>query len=252
MAFPCSGVSLELTDASSYILNSYACAIFNLVLAVPTTLLNTSFIVAVLKSSDRAEPHQILMLNLAITDLLTGIVSMPSQFILFLHHAHLKDTCSYAGFAQTFSYFLGIVSLLTLTAVATERYVFIFNPHLHNAKLTSCFLIVIVIGTWMASIAVSILFLFSGVKNAITACIGVLASGVIFFCYTRIMIRARRIRRQIAAEAERFGQRRVNKKDKNLLVDRQEIPWVPRGGAFCGSGTQGSRETALALGQGRI
>ena len=48
---------------------------------------------------------------------------MPSQFILFLPHAHLKDTCSYAGFAGTFSYFLGIVSLLRLNAVAIERYV---------------------------------------------------------------------------------------------------------------------------------
>eukprot|EP00795_Rhopilema_esculentum_P003616 gene3616-13878_t len=213
MVLPCNDDILARAKSPFYI-----CAIFNLVLAVPTTLMNASFIVAVLKSSDRAEPYQILMLNLAITDLLTGIVSMPSQFISYLHNSHFKETCFNKAVAENITFFLGMASFFTVIAVTMERYTYVFHPFFYNEKLTSRFLTAMAGSIWLLSIALSVAYSFTGGSYLINTCIGVLASALIFFCYTRIMLRARRVRRQIAAEAGRYGQRRMNKKDKNLVV----------------------------------
>ena len=213
MVLPCNDVISARAKSSFYI-----CAVFNLVLAVPTTMLNASFIVAVLKSSDRAEPNQILMLNLAITDLLTGIVSMPSQFILYFHHTHFEEACYSKVVAENVTFFLGMASFFTISAVTIERYAYVFHPFFYNEKLTSRFLKAMAGSIWLLSIALSVTYLFTGGSYAINTCIGFFASALIFFCYIRIMLRARGIRRQIAAEAGRFGQRRMNKKDRNLVV----------------------------------
>ena len=220
MELICNGLGLAITNKSSYIANNYACAAFNLTFAIPTILLNVALIFAVLKSDERKEPCQILILNLAFTDVSTGIFSMPSQFTEFFYVANLKDPCSFADITMALRYFLGIASFFTITAIAMERYIFVFNPYLHTNRLTTRLLAVVVMAIWLLSTAIVVVFFFVGYSMTlyvINIFFGLLSFAVIIFCYSKIFIRARSIRRKIEAEAERYGHHRMSEKDKNLL-----------------------------------
>ena len=219
MELVCSGI--PLSNTSSYKANCIACATFSLVFSVPTALLNVTLIIIILKSSERKEPYQMLVQNLAFTDLLTGVISMPNNFAVFIYIASSKAPCFFAVVTMVLQYFLGSVSLIIVTTIALERYVFVFKPYMHSTLLTSRVMAVISILVWLIPIAD--LFVSRVIKNikllfAMHVCIGCVLSALIILCYTKILLRARKVRRQIEAEAERFGHQRMTDKDRSLLL----------------------------------
>ena len=221
MVLSCWDFVLVPRNISSYIASSYACGVSSIVLSIPTTILNLTYIVAVLKSNERTEPCQILLLNLAFTDLFTGIFSLPSHFIEAVYAATLKSPCSFANVTTCLKMILGLVSFITITIIAVERYTCIFYPYIHNARVTSFFLSILVTGVWFVSTAVYIAFYFfttSKVFFLTNLVFCVFASIVIVFSYVKILLRARGIRQEIEANLQRFGQHRITEKDKNLLL----------------------------------
>eukprot|EP00795_Rhopilema_esculentum_P016256 gene16256-7638_t len=212
---------IPLSNISSYKANCIACATFSIVFSVPTVLLNVALIIAILKSSERKEPYQMLVQNLAFTDLLTGVIAMPNNSAVFIYVASSKTPCSFAVVTFAIQYFLGVVSLVIVTIIALERYVFVFKPYMHSSLLTSRAMAVISILVWL--IAIAFLFVSRVIKNiklllAMRVCIGCVLSALIILCYTKILLRARKVRRQIEAEAERFGHQRLTDKDRSLLL----------------------------------
>ena len=216
----CKFNNMPVRNASSYVASSYACAVSNISLVIPTILMNLSVIMAVVKLNGEMEPYEILIANLALTDLLAGLFSMPSLFVESLYVANLKDPCDFAKFTVTASIALGQVSFFLITAIAIERHIKVFSPFFYNSRVTSSLLAKLMIGMWFVSIAIATIQFFAEnvfVKFGTSSVISLLGTAVILICYTKILLRARSIRRQTEAEATRFGQGRMTEKYRNLL-----------------------------------
>eukprot|EP00795_Rhopilema_esculentum_P017741 gene17741-9409_t len=219
---PCEMNGLEISNTSSYIASAYACAVLNIPLAMLTTSVNACLIAALLKSNERGETHLLLILNLAITDLVTGLFTMPSNFVEYLYIAMLKDPCYFADVTIVIKHVIGWVSFHIVAALAVERYIYIFHPYFYNARLTSrSWIWSVVCCIWLLSIlavAPGYLSFHKRLLFASSIIFGTPSSIIIIFSHAKIFVRAQRIRRQIKTEAERFRQVGSSDKDRNILL----------------------------------
>ena len=220
MNLTCSHYGIVLKDDSTYKTVNQTCSWLNLILAFPTTIANVSLIIALLMSSDRARPCQLLILNLAATDLLAGFANMPIQFVVFRFISQQRDPCNFANITTPFGYILGIVSFITVTSIAVERYVNVFHPFFHLSKLNSRNTGISVCILWLFGISAvmpSTVLSSSTFLNALSTFLVVVGTSINVFTYMRVLLRARKVRLQIQSEAVRFGQRRRCERDKSLL-----------------------------------
>ena len=209
MRLICDQYDLLQNNNSSFEAINYSCAWTNILLTCPTTVLNLSLIVALASSRERNKPCTILLLNLAITDMLAGLVNMPLYYLVFRYIAENRDPCFYAKIVVPFSLAVSSASFLTVTLIAIERYVKIFYPFYHVTKLTLRFVTVCVAMLWTVAVLTVTPF-FAGVSSvkvnvfvALEAMIGIVLN---LYCYFRILLHARKVRLQIRNEAARFGQ----------------------------------------------
>ena len=218
---PCELHGLEISNTSSYIASTHACAVLSIPLAMLTISFNACLIAAVLKSNEWGETHLVLILNLAITDLVAGLFTMPSNFAEYLYIAMLKDPCYFANVTIVTKHIFGFASLLIVAALAVERYIYIFYPYFYNARLTSRSLIwSVVCCIWLLSTFVIAPAYLTRHKNLVFAsslAFGIPLALIIIFSYAKIFFRAQRIQRQIKTEAERFRQVESRDKDRNIL-----------------------------------
>lgn len=196
------------------------CSWLNLLIALPTTLANSSLVIALLTSSDRTKPCQLLILNLAITDFLAGFANMPIQFVVFRFVSQSRDPCDFANVTTPFGYILGIASFATVSLIAVERYISIFHPFFHLSSLNSRNTGISILLLWLISVTVvlpSIAISDDTVLNAFTTSFVAVGTSLNIYTYVRILLRARKVRRQIQNEAVRFGLQHRSARDKSLL-----------------------------------
>ena len=219
MELSCTKYGLVLLESRAFKTNNLACAIYGAILALPVTLFNISLIAALLTIKERSKPCYVLLINVAITDLLAGLVNFPFNSVIFYKISISEDPCSYANISVPISYTLGFATFLSITAIALERFVSIFYPFFHEANFHAKTLTVIVSMIWLTSVAVvlpTVITSESKYLKAGTACIGTAGCVVNIICYTKVLLLARRIRREIDATAARFGQQGISNRDKNL------------------------------------
>ena len=220
MSLTCSHYGIVLNDDPAYKTINAICSWLNLLLAIPTTLVNSSLIIALLTSSDRTKPCQMLILNLAVTDCLAGFANMPIQFVVFRFISQHRDPCDFANVTTPFGYILGIASFVTVTLIAVERYISIFHPFYHLSNLTSKKTGISILILWFVSVCVVIpsivrsmdIFLY-GFSTFLIA----VGTSLNVYTYVRILLRARKVRMQIQTEAVRFGRQHRSERDKSLL-----------------------------------
>ena len=221
MATSCSHYGIVVKDSHSFKLMNSVCSWLNILLAVPTSAMNMSLIIVLVSSKEWSKPCFLLLLNLAITDFLAGFVNMPVQFIVFRYIGQGKDPCKFADFTTPIGYILGFASILMITLIASERYVSVFYPFFHMARLHPRNILAAILIVWVLSIS----FLIPSVSvgedtflNASVPTIAIVCSLINFYCYARILLRARKVRLQINTEAARLGQENVReRKEKNLF-----------------------------------
>lgn len=216
----CSHYGIVLKDENVFKSINLTCSWLNILLAFPTTLINISLVIALLTSTDRAKPCQILLLNLAITDFLAGSLNMPVQFVVFRFVSQNKDPCEFAEITTPFGYTLGIASFITVTMIAIERYINVFHPFFHLSKLTSQRTIICTVFLWVVSVIVVIPSATTAQDkflHAFSVFLIVAGTSLNVFTYVRILLRARKVRLQIQHEAARFGQQQRTARDKSLL-----------------------------------
>lgn len=221
MATSCSHYGLVVKDAQSFKIMNLACSWLNIILSLPTAVMNLSLIVVLVCSNEWSKPCYLLLLNLAITDFLAGFVNMPVQFIVFRYIGQGKDPCTFANFTTPVGYILGIASILMITMVAAERYASVFYPFFHMARLRPLNIVAAVAVVWVLSIS-SLIPSMSVQEDAfLNAAVPLIASAcslLNFYCYIRILLRARKVRLQINTEAARLGQDNARaRKEKSLF-----------------------------------
>ena len=218
--FTCTQYDLVFTNSTAFEASNISCSWANISLAFPTTILNLSLMIALTTSRDRKKPCNVLLLNLAITDLLTGLISMPGFFVIFRYMAEGKPPCVFANIILPFVMLTSVESLLTVTCIAIERYISIFHPFFHISKLSSRNVTLCIGISWLFSIA-GVAPLFAGVSstklfisNGTVVIIGMTLN---LYCYSRLLLWAWKVRRQIKNEGARFGHTIVSSSDSRHI-----------------------------------
>ena len=199
---------------------NYSCTWTNIVLACPTTILNLSLITALASSRDRKKPCNILLLNLAITDLIVGFVNMPLFFVVLRFIAQGKNPCSYFAVFISFMVAVTYQSFVTVTQIAVERYISIFHPFVHSSKLSSRNVTICIGTSWTISLLLVIPLLVavdSSILFASMAGSGITGIMMNLYCYLRVLLQARKVKLQIQTEAARFGGTNINAADKRYI-----------------------------------
>ena len=175
-----------------------SCGIINIILAFPTTVCNLSVIVVLCKSKNLLTVSNIPLLSLAVTDLLTGTISMPVYGSYLILIADKDLLCS----LNLTCYFMGIilvmVSLLTVFLLALERYLAIVHTLFYRKHINKAIVVCLVIFIWLFVISFTLGTILSGKSAVLTntsIAVIVLAYGWSAFVYCNIFLVVKRLRK---------------------------------------------------------
>nr|XP_055063166.1 trace amine-associated receptor 13c-like [Misgurnus anguillicaudatus] len=124
--------------------------VFFSLLSVWTVFMNLLVIISVSHFKKLHTPTNMLILSLAVTDLLVGLIIMPLEAI------RLIETCWYFGdtICRLFLIIMGlllITSLSNLVLIAVDRYVAVCHPLLYPQKITMTRTIIVICISWFCS-----------------------------------------------------------------------------------------------------
>lgn len=112
-----------------------------------------------------------LLSSLVVSDLLTGITSIP-LYLLWLHHVDLFISHPMCFGSLMTSLFLTSASILNIVAMTTERYIAICHPMFHKSFVKVNFRVILsvtIAGIWLTSFLIS-LFSFIFMKRDFLIC----------------------------------------------------------------------------------
>ena len=223
MQLSCPEFGITLNNASSVQSSNMVCSFANVVMALPTALINLSLVFAIILTNGLTVPGQILLLNMALTDMLAGLLGMPGLAVIFLNIGHLKDPCHFAVFVIPFGIFLGFASFLTISMIAVERYLNIFYPFVHNAWVSPKSVSITTLLMWLSSVALILPSMDAKNRHLLVifaASVTLLGAFVNSFCYISILWHAKKIRQRIDTEITRFGNNTqlTTNRDRSLLL----------------------------------
>ncbi|XP_065113319.1 trace amine-associated receptor 13c-like [Paramisgurnus dabryanus] len=129
--------------------------VFFSLLSVWTVFMNLLVIISISHFKKLHTPTNMLILSLAVSDLLVGLIIMPLEAV------RLIETCWYFGetICRLFSIIIGLLlstSLSNLVLIAVDRYVAVCHPLLYPQKITMTRTIIIICVCWFCSSAYNI------------------------------------------------------------------------------------------------
>ena len=208
------------SNSSSFKAINSSCSWANIVLTFPTIFVNLALAVALATSREKRRPCTLLLLNLTVTDFLTGLVSMPSYFYVFRLVSSGKYPCRLVALSAPFAFTIGGTSFMTVSMIAMERYISVFHPYFHAAKLTFGKTLLFIGIAWIlpgSFVMPSVVGHFDVHLNLFIAIFPVSCVVVTIFCYLRILLQARKVRLQIQNQEARLGQRNTSITDRRYV-----------------------------------
>lgn len=182
--------------------NNFQLAIINCALNVPlmfaTITGNALVLITMLTSPSLRSPSIVFLCNLAISDLLVGLVVQPILITRSLHPQWKIITSVYEIFAICF----GGVTLLTMTAISVDRYLALYSHMNYPNLVTSRRTVITSITIWFICSSFPGLYLWSQrVTFSITIVIIVLCVFISTVCYLKIYRVVRHHQNQIQQQA---------------------------------------------------
>ncbi|XP_032219003.2 melanocyte-stimulating hormone receptor [Nematostella vectensis] len=136
---------------------------------VPAILLNALVLAAIWKTSTLHTPAMILLSNLALSDLCVGLLAQPllfSSITLELNAYHLPDIyCTVSIAFGVISSFVGVVSLVSITAVAVDRFLAIYLHLRYPSVVTMKRAFVVCVAFWVFSSLLSVVWIVLGMDT---------------------------------------------------------------------------------------
>ena len=121
----------------------------NALLATPTTFANLLVLLAMRHVTSIRRPSKLLLCNLALTDVGTGLVTHPIySFALLVSHDSDRLTCTLERILYVAGSLFGGVSTITLTAISLDRYYALFWRLRYQQMFTTARAGVIVFFSW--------------------------------------------------------------------------------------------------------
>jgi len=177
------------------------------VLAATTTFTNGVFIIVMLKWGRVHETAHKLLIILATTDLLQGIVGMP----VYIAHILLQDNTA-VSIASNFSGFtLVSMSIWVTSVISMEQYIAILHPFLYQRRMSSRKFIGMVLMMWILILSYNIAKIGLGISEErqymiIDCAYCLLSMMTILFCQRRILNTVNRIEKNQPQTAKRVRQ----------------------------------------------
>ncbi|EDO35572.1 predicted protein [Nematostella vectensis] len=126
----------------------------NIIGSIPTVLLNALVVLAIWRSAHLHSPSQMLLCNLAVTDLGVGMVSQPF-YVAYKFSEINHDFVSYCWTGVTAlvsSYIFAGGSFMTLTAISLDRYLALHMGLRYKTIVTSSRVTRLILLLWVLSI----------------------------------------------------------------------------------------------------
>ena len=138
--------------------------LISVIASLSIIIMNGFVILAIKQRKELQKPSNVMLSSLAVTDLLTGVIVMPTSITIdffILRQVSFEYTCMLYAVNLFFIPFLVSATLHHLTVVAWERYMAVQKWMDYKLKITNGRLKKIAIGTWLSA-------LFPAVSNFIT------------------------------------------------------------------------------------
>lgn len=179
--------------------------IFNIILAIVTTLENLVILIAIWRKPTLQVPSNILLFFLALSDLGVGLFAQP--FIVVYTAAKLQGFISMACVslqaAAVLSTYLCGITLLSITAVSIDRYLALYLHLRYKQLVTNNRVIKALVCTWLsAGLALVPWIWYPKVISNITVAVGLGCIFVTTYCFCRIYFILRHHQRQIFLQSE--------------------------------------------------
>ncbi|KAL9970464.1 hypothetical protein ACROYT_G022842 [Oculina patagonica] len=155
--YPCDNIT-----APTYL--SFSSASFTILSAVVATVGNFLVVLAVFldPNKDLRSPFNYFVANLALADLIVGLLTSPLAAIYLISEG-LKHPNQQFRVWMHMTYFISCTaSLLSLTALALDRYVAIAYPLLYRTKLSPVRASLVLLLVWIVSILFSLIYFIVG------------------------------------------------------------------------------------------
>ncbi|XP_036406270.1 trace amine-associated receptor 13c-like [Megalops cyprinoides] len=96
-------------------------------------------------------PTNLLLLSLALSDILVGVIVMPFQFTLLIESCWLFGT-TFCSILNLFSLYLTCVSIYNVTFIAVDRFIALFDPFHYSNRVTVRVTLLVICFIWILSI----------------------------------------------------------------------------------------------------
>lgn len=199
----------ETEGGSIYVLEILTCVV-NAVLALSATLGNLLVILVITKTPSLHCPSNILLCCLASSDIVIGIVTQPS-FVVYKIAEILHDADS-ACRGRIVHWVTGFacagVSLLTIAAIAIEKYLALHLHLRYNAIVTVPRVCKVVVAVWTFCVfAIGSLFVINSDRywTLVPAPVAIISLSTIVVAYVKIYRIIRRHQKQIRDQAQAFS-----------------------------------------------
>uniref|UniRef100_A0A3Q3BEU0 Trace amine associated receptor 1 n=1 Tax=Kryptolebias marmoratus TaxID=37003 RepID=A0A3Q3BEU0_KRYMA len=163
---PCYELELSFSHALNSI-PSVVCIllyIFLASLAVVTVCGNLLIITSVIYFTQLHTPTNSLILSLAVTDLLVGVLVFPFSMAF-----SLSSCLHYGGLIcqvrDIFDASLSTCSILNLSCIAIDRYYAVCQPLTYTTKMNSRVVVVMILVNWSVSVFIGILIIITGLNQ---------------------------------------------------------------------------------------
>ena len=136
------------------------------VASIPTALLNAFIILAIKQRRELQKPSNIMLSSLAVTDLLVGLIVMPTSATIdffALSQVSFESTCTLYAVNMFFGPLLFTATLHHLTIIAWERYVAVQKWMDYKLIITNGRVKKIAIGTWLSALFPTVSSFFTAV-----------------------------------------------------------------------------------------
>ena len=209
---------LKGKDMNSHIM---IISILSLLLAPFTCLSNFLFLVTIWKNERLQTLSNILLANLSITDMFTGLITQPGYGISYILIAQGKHNFILIIASSYFRSVFTFMSCLTVVCISTDRYFAIFYPYVYIKWACKDLVIKLLIGLWVFllvsdSIVYLIEFRFgTGIEEGRIIVPAVILVTVLWISYVqiKIILVVRKIRQTVSSQFRSHEHRNIFRHD---------------------------------------
>ena len=120
-----------------YLISHILVIALNSFLIIPTILLNAVSVAAITKSTRlRSKPCYFLVLIQSLVDLFVGAVGIPVYIFFIVSQILGFRDCTTSLVIQQFTFLPSGISIITLSAMAIERYIGVLHPYAYSTRVT--------------------------------------------------------------------------------------------------------------------